>query len=364
MLVSLILLYAIWTAANYFARHNVGNRIILPFNKLSLLGLVLVTTAFLFLWVNNFGSIAYPSVTNRLDRFARIITGGLQLEYFSMAATYPESLTPLWAVWLLRVRDLVIYAPVLLGVFVLWVKKKAPERSFLVYFALILGFLLAVYNVLFKLEPFRVIMLALPIIAALVPIGYGQLRSFATSNLGNGLLAVIVNKLRMASPAAIIVLLVFSSFAGLWGHSFAPIHLYDPNVSSIQVGERNVDPLLGSGFFDRRVPVDNYRLVYADDIDQLVFLLKSTQYDKIRRLPEGGPQELAEGGDQLVMSFRDFYMYIYYGNIYTPIATPNDARTIQVTFTQYMNGHSNRFYDDGIATAQTLSGTNQTISGH
>jgi hypothetical protein len=364
LLLSLVLLFGMWTVSNYFGQHAVQSRILLPFRKLSLSYLILLATAFLYLWVDSYGSIIYPSVTGRLDRLLEILRGAMRFEFFSAAATYPASLTPAWAIWLLHVRDFVMYAPAVLGLLVIWAKRnKTPERSFLVYYTLILGFLLISFDTLFKLEPFRVIMLGLPLVAAFVPIGFGKLRSFVTLNVPNKLRPAIMTPLRNTLPAAIIVLLVFSSFVGLYGHDFASIHLYDPNVSSVQVGERSPDHMIADGFL-KRVPVDDFRVVFSDDIDQLIFLLKPTQYDMIRRFPVGGPQELAMNGTQLVVSFKDFYMYLYYGNVYTPIGTPDDARTIQTNFTQCMNAHAARLYDDGVATVQILDETNQTAVAH
>jgi hypothetical protein len=148
----------------------------------------------------------------------------------------------------------------------------------------------------------------------------------------------------------ILLILIFTAFVGLWGHEFAPVHVYDTSVKASDIGERNFDYIRVGEFFNQRVNATNYQTIWVDDDAALVWLLQPDNYYKILRLwPEyfAVQQSTNKPKNELICSFRDLNMYCYFAGASLRIKTLEEAKVLRDEFYNYFEGRFNRIYDDG-----------------
>jgi len=124
-----------------------------------------------------------------------------------------------------------------------------------------------------------------------------------------------------AKPTAIplvgvVVLLVSSSFVGLWAHRYAPIHLYDPSIGMSDVGEHKAVYSALRVFLNTHVTHGNVDKVLADDILLLYVILPPSEYAKILRLTA---KNLLIPDRSLVLQLRELNLYEYYYSGSPPI---------------------------------------------
>jgi hypothetical protein len=155
---------------------------------------------------------------------------------------------------------------------------------------------------------------------------------------------------RFSFVTTVLIVFVLASFTGLWGHKFAPIHLYDPSVNSVEVGEKNVDFMRVNGFFSQKIQVNSFEAIWVDDDTPLVSLLQPNEYNKIRSLSLDYIQVHATvrpSINELVCEFKDFNLYSYSSGAYSTIKTLEEAQTLRYELYQYSDNNLNRIYDDG-----------------
>ena len=111
--------------------------------------------------------------------------------------------------------------------------------------------------------------MALPFVTVLSGLVYNELRS---RRLLKNLLYPFV------------VIIIFSSFIGLWGHSFAPVHLYDPSIDFLKIGE-NISPSPIDDYVKNQIAFDDYDFLWTDDVGSILLLLPNDQFEKIRKVP-------------------------------------------------------------------------------
>lgn len=327
---------AVMVLAEYISRTRTGNKFRPRLASASAtLGIALLMFAFLFSWWDSFGSVVWSTVSSSITHLWEVFLGVTQFAYAPPPAYYPESLTPTWAISLLVLRDLIVYVPVPLGLALLWSRKgKGKHEFFVIYSALVFGILFAIDNFAFRVEPLRVVELAWPFVALLSAVFYTHLVNYKKRFWAS------------AFTASIVVALVFSSFIGLWGHSFAPIQLYDPSINPIEVGDRNVDFMRVNDFFSQRVPISNFQSIWTDDTSPLIRLLQPADYQKINYLDPQYTQRNPRS-NELVCSFKDLNLYYYYSRQYSPVKSPEEAKTIRGELYEHLDNVTNRIYDDG-----------------
>jgi hypothetical protein len=306
--------------------------------KLSTLGIGLLISVFVFFWFNQYGTVAWPFIDSALVRFREILVGIRAFEWMPVPAYYPSALTPPTATVLLFLRDVFIYAPAVLGLVLLWVFKiKKTDRPFVIYSALAMGVLFVVDISLFRVEAFRLVTLALPFL------------SFSTAFSMVHLTRKLKPVSRHLTLGAFLAIPMLALFVGLWGHAFAPLHLYDPSINPVEVGERNTDFLRVSDFFEKRISTSQFQIIWVDDDPVLVFLLQPEDYRKISRLT---PQYLQAHGSmityqpEIVCEFKDFNLYNYYSREFSPIQTLEEATTLRSQLYDSVDRQL-RIYDDG-----------------
>ena len=331
----LILFSAFLAVGRYVEKIKILEHLFWSPRKVSFLGIALLMCTFMFVWWDSFGNVIWPTVQSRLTRFMEILKNMQTVQFFVPKAYYPTVLRPVWIPPFLLLRDLIMYAPAFLGFLLILTKiSKMPAKSFVVYSILTFGLIFLIDDVFFALEPLRVVLLVMPLLAFLSSVFYNKIRD--RSKLA-----------WKAIVSMVIILFVLSSFGGLWAHDFAPIHLYNPSINPIEIGEVTPYFIRLKSFFEHKIAVENLQTVRADSIDPLVYLLNPNEYDKIKSLPTENVQQLGEEEANLVCSFKDLNMYIYYGGIWTPIKTLEEAETVQYELRQYLNGYFNRVYSDG-----------------
>jgi len=305
-----------------------------PLGKVSFVGIGLTMFVFMFGWWNFFGTVIWPTIGARLTYFVESFTNASPRMWIP-TSSYPATLRPVWVTPFLGLRDLMLYVPAFFGLLILWGKKpKIPEKFFVVYSIVTFGAILIV-DLILALEPLRILLLAIPLLAFLSSLFYNKIRD----------LSKIAYK---TTTFMIIILLVLASFMGLWAHNFAPIHLYDSSINPASIGEVTPSFIRLKPFFEDKIAVDNFESVWADVISRFVYLLNPSEYDKIKSLPTENFQQLGGKGNILICSFNSLNMYMYYGHVWTPIETIEEAETVQHELKQYLNDNFNCIYDDRI----------------
>jgi hypothetical protein len=170
------------------------------------------------------------------------------------------------------------------------------------------------------------------------------------SLLGAVSYSYIKNKLRriryVSVISIIVVFLLFYSFIGLWGHSFAPIHLYDSSINAVEVGERNTDFMRVAKFFTEKIPISRFQTVWTDDYGPLIPLLDPDNYPKILRLSSEYTQS-GFSSNELVCAFKDLFLYVYYGRGFSPIKGPQESSRVRCELYEHLGEQDNQIYDDG-----------------
>jgi hypothetical protein len=342
ILVSYFLLFSVFLVlGTRFAKRKFGNKLFgEPPNvsKHAIFALGLISLVFLFTWWNNYGTTVWPTITSGIVRFVKILTSAQEIEHLPSPASYPEILTPTWVTAMSLLRDIFIYVPALLGLVILTKKVgKTPGKLFVVYSTLSLGLLFIIDYLVFRQEVYRVITLALPFVSLLGAVSYSYIKNK-------------LKRIRYVPVISIIVVFfLFYSFIGLWGHGFAPLHLYDPSISYGQVGERKTD-FIRLGNFNEKVITKNSSVLWADDLNPMLFLINSSNYDKIRRLPRldtAGAQEVGSYGKEIIYELKGFNLYFYYAGGFSPYKNPRNASVVAGQFELQVQSKFSCVYNDG-----------------
>jgi len=320
----------------YLAKIKVKNKgFWLPPN-LSTTGIALATSAFLFVWVDNFGSIILPTIASGIRGFIEILVGTREIIHLPAGASYPNILTTPWVLSLLELRDLLLYVPVLFGLLLVTIKaSKTPTKFLVINSTLVFGVIFIIDSLFFRIEIFRVVSLSLPFIALLSAFSYNQLRKS---------LKPIWN---VPIIATVMTVLLLSSFLGLWAHNFEPLHIYDPSINYMEVGERNTDFMRVNEFLNRKLATSRFRIIWADESSSLISLLHPIDYNKIRTLSPSSIGELGSHGDELVCVFKGLLLYAYYAGTYSKIKTLEEAKVFRYELYQYLRNNFSQIYDDG-----------------
>lgn len=288
-------------------------------------------------WWEGFGqttTILWDTVKQGVTRIINLFTGTSRIAFYVPQASYPAQLAPAWAVDLLRVRDAMMLLPMLLGIPILLIKKpRTPTRFFVVYGMVFFGLMFVINDVSFKIEPFRVVTLAMPFIALLTATTYVEIK-------------IRANRIWKIVLPTIVTLLVLTSFLGLWAHSFAPMHLYNPAIKISEVGE-HPDVSRLNVFFETKIKLDDFNFIWGDDFGSLILLLNTSQLTKITRLPD----DLSTMGlnrPELFCEVSDLFLYKYYASIYSYIQDPKNATTVAHAIGDRLQKTFDRIYDDGM----------------
>jgi hypothetical protein len=284
----------------------------------------------MFLWWSNNGSIIFPTIMSRLTYFLENL--GIESIYSQVVTTYPSVISPNWVPIVLGLRDVLIYAPAFIGLLFLWrFKSNTREKFVIIYSVFAFGFILVI-NVVFRIEPLRIVLFMAPFLTFLSSLVYIGFQGFS------GIIKRII-------VFVVFVLIISGSFVGFWGHSFAPIHLYDPSIDFVEIGESKPYFIRLKPFFENNYNISDFEVVRADVISRFVYLLDPEDYDKIKPLPVEDLDQLSSK-KTLVCSFNELNLYQYFGYIWSPVEF-SEVETIQSELQSYMNKNFNRLYSDG-----------------
>jgi hypothetical protein len=330
----LFLLLILQNLEKHISKTRIGSKLFPSTFYIPTMSLAILMLVCTFLWWDSFGKIIWPTVAAGITRFIHVITGAREIEFFVPQPHYPAQLTPAWALALVRIRDVAMLVPSLIGMLIFWIKKpRTPARFFMVYAMIAFGLLFIVNDVTFKVEPFRLVTLAMPFIALLTASAYNEIK-------------IRSDRLWKIILPAIIILLILTSFLGLWAHSFAPMHLYNPTINASEVGE-HADISRLNDFFNKEIPMDNLKLIWGDDFGSLILLLNTNQLNKIQKLTPDNIQKMGANGSELFCEFSDLYLYKYYASTYSYIKDPKDARVFAQVIREHLSNNFDRIYDDG-----------------
>lgn len=293
---------------------------------------------FLFYWWNRLGLIVFPYISSIMERIYELITLSFRIEILPKSAIYPDLITPKYVMNLILIRDILIYVPSILGFIIINLKlKKIREKYFILTSSISLGTIFIINYFFFRIEFSRIISLSLLLIAFL--------NSYSLYNL----------KLKRKSIwyklyiIFVISIIVPSSFIGIWGHKFAPIHLYNPYVNPIKIGERNKD-VMRLEDFTRKLTIKNFDSIFADDINPLLYILEPDDYIKINRLPVIDIQKLGSRtklGRVAIFIMKNLNIYFYHAGLYSPIDNPKNINKTQHLLKQQIENNFNCVYNDG-----------------
>jgi len=342
----LLLFSVLLVLGKYLAKYRFGNRVFWESPNVSmrpLFGLGLISLAFLFTWWNNYGTTIWPTITSGITRFIKILTNALQIQYLPSQASYPSILTPMWVTAMSVLRDIFIYVPALLGLIIVTMKfDRTSHKFFIVYSTLTLGLIFIIDNLVFRQETYRIITLALPFISILSAVSYSYIKNK-------------LKRIRYVPVISIIMaFLLFYSFIGLWGHGFAPLHLYDPSISYAEVGERNIDFARLSNF-NSKVVMQNYTIVWSDDVSPLLSLLEPSDYGKIRRITVDAIEKRGSQDSEIIYELKGFNLYLYYSRTFSPAKSPEDAMSLMHRIENRVRDKFNCIFDDGKFRLWTIS---------
>jgi hypothetical protein len=326
----LLLLYFILIIWNNIRRVRVSELSHFFLKKLATISLVSIV--FLLVWNENYGIGVWVYVANSLNRFIGLVTGARPLEYLPTPVKYPSVLTPQWATILVILRDTLIYVPIIFGLFFVLLKIRNIRKYVLISSALSFGMIFVINNFAFRVEMFRVLVTAMPITVLLGGIAYSQLAR--SKGIKTNVLAFCI------------IILVISSFVGLWGHQFAPIHLYDPSIEPIAVGERYYDFMRVNSFFSTKIPINSYNTILSDDRNPLTYLISSRDYFKIKQLKLLDNSGVNSTGKTLICAFKGLFLYSYFARSYSTLETIEDANRVRLLLTQQLN-EKTIIFDDG-----------------
>jgi len=331
--VYLFLLFIFVMIGEFFEKRR--NKTLFPVSfQTSLVTIAMAMSAFLFVWWDNVAKVIWPLVSSSIERFSMLIRGIKEVEYTPRRAFYPDVLTPPGLSQLLLLRDILILLPAIFGLFfVIRKATKTPEKSFLLYSCLALGAVVIIDNFIFRIGIYRIVGLSMPFIGLLSAISYSYFR----------------NRLKrvwqVAISGMVVIVLLSSSFIGLWGHDFAPFHLYDPSINPAEVGERDKDFMVIADF-NKKVPIRNYHIAWVDDRNSLLFLFEPDDYSKISWLPTD-IQKLGSSNNELAYAFDDLNLYFYYASAFSPVHTLEDAKILRIGLRQRLQDRFNFVYNDG-----------------
>ena len=337
----LFVYFALQTIQTRFGRIKINRRALSEYRTPSIatLGIALLMSTFLFFWWNYYASTIWRQIDSTLTRFLEVLLGARQFQYLPNPSYYPEVLKPFWATSLLMLRDALIYIPSVLGLLlIVFGKIKASQKTFVMLSSMAFGSIIIISNFTIRVETFRIFMLALPLVALL---GATFLVHFGKKR--------VKNVWRLPAIATVLVILILAAFVGLWGHNFAPMHLYDPSISPSDIGERNIDFMRVNDFFSQKIQASSFQAIWADDDSPLVSLLQPNDYSRVMRLGDNYIEIHSYGKlpvNELVCGFSDFNLYHYYAGV-SATMTPEQGQTLAHQLHEYADSNLTRIYDDG-----------------
>ena len=310
-----------------------------PFLKKFLI-ITLGMLIFLLSWWNQVATMVFPYITDSINRLGLLFSGLRAFEVAPRRALFPQLLTPSWAVSLLLVRDILVYVPTFASFFIILFKTTSAHskvKFFLVYSMFSFVSLLIMDNLIFRLGTTRILSMGLPFFAFLSAFFY---YSFLKNS------RILNHVTRLFIITTLLGLLLFSSFIGLWGHSFAPMHLYNPTIDSDEVGERSND--FGRvQDFTQKINFDNFYRVWADDRSPMLFLLEPEYFEKIEWIPVNNIDSLGTFGNEIVYILKDMNLYFYHAGVFSPVEDPSQADFIKESLSYRLEHSFNLVYTDG-----------------
>jgi hypothetical protein len=303
----------------------------------------LVVGGSMFLWWSEVGTVISRSAELGVSRAAAVLSGGEPVEPDVPAWHYPKELTPSW-LHLLTLRDFLIYIPVFFGFgWLLWKRAKrksaAAEESsafgFLAISLICFGGMFLFELFVSHIEPYRVVLLGLPFIVLCSGVLYMK----------------TLSKSRWA-VLAILVLITTTSFLGLWGHRYAPIHLYSSSVSAEEVGEAM--PLDDrhyelQGFVDQNIAWEEFDEVLSDAADLLYRLIPSQEYDKIGPSP-GNRHKIADALHRALVENENLIAIDFGTGLYTHyhgVVSQEEAAERKEKYHLELEANLDKVYDNG-----------------
>jgi hypothetical protein len=271
---------------------------------LTLPTITVLLTMFIFLWWTYVGYIVLPSLGTIITRFTEIFSSanvGLapSANLTPWAANYPVSMTPSWGLNLVLARDIIIYISSALGCLLILKKKDTPHKYLVLLSLLIAVVLFGADFFTINLVPYRFLLLFVPFI------GFS----------GAVLFEYLERKRRyffhLIVPVLMVVL-IFSSFIGLWAHRYVPVNVYDPSINGALIGEHPIDAMKLVPFFESYVVNLSIQRYITDDFYSISLLLPVNEYSKIMRVDNiGAPAVLGNISRVVTVEFNDFNSYSY-----------------------------------------------------
>jgi hypothetical protein len=255
---------------------------------------------------------------------------------FSLAslrpAAYPDLLSPQWLLVLLRARDVILYAAPIVGAAFLVAKRSHPYARFVLMLSAAAAAMLVLNLSIQSLEPTRVLMMFMPILALFTAVAYSELAK-------RGRISV---RLNLPILGGLVAFVVCISFIGLWGHDFAPLHLYDNSISGTSVGEHSPTVTDVKQFLNQNVnysQVDNF---VSEFHSSLVQDLPPSQYGKIVELQNTVP---VRDSKTVVVSTDNLNVYKYFAGFFAGIQ-PQDREALKSKLQERLSAF-NLEYSDG-----------------
>jgi hypothetical protein len=294
----------------------------------------------ILLWWNRVATMVWPYITDSFYRLSLLFSGLIDVEVAPRRALFPQLLTPSWAVSLLFVRDILVYVPTFASLFIILFKRTPSAHSkakfFPVYSIFSFVSLLIMDILIFRLGTTRILSMGLPFFAFLSAFFY---HSFLKNS------RILNRATRLFIIATLLGLILFSSFIGLWGHSFAPMHLYNPTIDSDEVGERSSD-FSRVQDFTQKINFDNFDIVWADDRGPMLFLLEPEFFEKIEWIPVNNIDSLGTFGNEIVYILKDMNLYYYHAGVFSPVEDPSQADFIKESLSYRLEHSFNLVYAD------------------
>ena len=327
----------------------------------AIIGLVgLLSAGGIFVWWTQVATVMQPlargRTTEMIQRIAPSVEPGApgvepgapSIKPYFPLRHYPESLTPPW-VKLLWVRDFLIYIPVFFGFGWLIRKRfKVQGSKFKVqdskgsaaFYFLTLSLICFGAFFLFELfishvEPYRIVLLALPFITFCSALAYVKL-------LSRG-------RWQKWLTYAVLVFVIVSGFLGLQGHRHAPIYFY---CSAVNIEDVRAPMTLTTRHYSVQQFISEHALdqqaiaIFSDNNYLLYLMLPSQEYNKIgstrRQLHSELQESIARGDDLLFIDFGVKCYHTLCGAI-----TGEEAEELRSQYRAELEPSLNKIYDNG-----------------
>ena len=322
--------------------------------------LAMISMTILFIWWDYVATVIWPWASSIGSKTIQMLKS-MQVPSLALgeaSAGYPTGLVPLWLIRLLEFRDAILaLLTVFAVIFILngFRKEQKINNRLFILLSLFIAGLFFVCLIEANVAAYRILPLFLPFAAMCIGVSLALLKK--PSIIENPVVQLeqtfINNRfkdkrlwhdgLRMIAlpiQAIIMSLFIFTALTGLWGSNFAPVHLYDPNVTFNEVGEHSPEYGRLQNYIQGHFDINNIGVIITDDVQIMSLMVPVEDISKIIPI---GLKTTQLGQPIMVVELRGFNPSPYIAQGEPDIFDPNFNVN---TFINGLDQNNNLVYSD------------------